>query len=306
MLFVIAAVALILAVAYYCYRLAFYSANVRPDDPMRIPPGEQYAAVSEKMTALVREVRDAPFEKVTVKACDGTVLSARFYPGAKDSPVLIQLHGYRGNAVREFCGGWQLAGELRCRCLVVDQRGLGDSGGHTITFGIRERYDCREWVRYVSRRFGADTPIILSGISMGAATVLMASELELPGNVKGIMADCPYSSPSAIIRKVCRDVKLPGWLGLPFVAFGGLVFGGFWLFESSAVKAVSKTKIPLLLIHGQEDLFVPWDMSRQILDAAAGKCTLFTVPGAGHGLSYLVDPAGYTRAVKKFLKECNI
>lgn len=296
------AAALVLAAAYYCYRLAFYNANDRTDDPMRIPPGEQYAAVSEKMTALVREVQDAPFESVSITSFDGTVLAGRLYQGPEGAPVLIQMHGYRGNAVREFCGGWQLAKELQCHTLVVDQRGHGSSGGHTISFGVLERYDCREWVRFVIDRFGKATPIILSGISMGAATVLMASELQLPGNVKAILADCPYSSPGAIIRKVCRDAKIPGWLGWPFVALGGLIFGRFCLWSSSAVKAVRNTEIPIHLIHGEADLFVPCDMSREILDAAAGKCSLYTVAGAGHGISYLVDPEGYTRSVMKFIK----
>ncbi len=58
--------------------------------------------------------------------------------------------------------------------LMIEERAHLESEGHTITFGIKERYDALDWIRYALQRFGEDTRIILVGISMGAATVLMA------------------------------------------------------------------------------------------------------------------------------------
>lgn len=133
----------------------------------------------------------------------------------------------------------------------------------------------------------------------------MASELKLPSNVVGIIADCPYSSPEAIIRKVCReDMHLPPVLVMPFIRRGARLFGHFDLREASVLEAVQHTRIPILLIHGEGDRFVPCDMSREIFDACTGAKTRITFPGAGHGLSYIVDTETYSDAVSRFVDQC--
>ena len=121
----------------------------------------------------------------------------------------------------------------------------------------------------------------------------------------GIIADCPYSSPEAIIRKICReDMHLPPAMAMPFIRLGARLFGHFDLTESSAVQAVANTNIPILLLHGEDDRFVPCDMSREIFDACSGDKTLITFPGAGHGLSYIVDAEAYSEAVSSFVNQC--
>ncbi len=292
-------------IAWYSYRTAFYSPEKRKEDDYAIPRGEQYEKERQRMLSLIRQMDEIPYEAVTISAQDGTKLSARYYHVRDGAPLQIQFHGYRGTAVRDFCGGNKLAREAGQNTLVVDQRAHGKSGGTTITFGIRERMDCLCWAEYANQRFGSDTPIFLSGVSMGAATVLMASELEHPTNVIGIIADCPYSSPEAIIRKVCReDMRLPPILVMPFIRLGARLFGHFDLREASAVQAVRNTNVPILLLHGEDDRFVPCDMSREIFDACTGEQTRITFPGAGHGLSYIVDTETYSEAVSRFVDQC--
>ena len=296
---------IVLLIAGFSYRTAFYSSAHRKEDHYALPQGEQYEKEQPRMLSLIQEMDDIPFEPISISASDGTGLFARYYHIRDGAPLQIQFHGYRGTALRDFCGGNKLARESGQNTLVVDQRAHGRSGGRTITFGIRERMDCLCWAEYASQRFGSNTPIFLSGVSMGAATVLMASELELPCNVIGIIADCPYSSPEAIIRKVCReDMHLPPALVMPFVRLGARLFGHFDLKEASAVQAVRNTDIPILLLHGEDDRFVPCDMSREIFDACAGEKTRITFPGAGHGLSYIVDTVRYSEAVSRFVDQC--
>ena len=292
--------------AWLCYRLVFYNRNMIEKDAYAIPPGEQYEKHADRILSMIHEVEQLPYEQLYITAADGVRLAARYYEFNEGAPVQILFHGYRGNSVREYCGNDHMAKELGFNSIVVDERAHGKSGGHTISFGIMERYDCLEWVRYACERFGKDTPIILSGVSMGAATVLMASELDLPKNVSAIIADCPYSSPGAIIRKVCKNMRLPSVLLYPLVVLGALFFGRFRLWESSPVKAVKKTNIPILLIHGNDDRFVPSQMSEEIFKACTGPKKLITVPGAGHGLSYMVDTPYYENSVRNFLKNCEI
>lgn len=295
-----------MSAARFSYRVVFYNRNSKEQDVYVVPPGEQYEKVADTMLAQIHELNQLPFEQVFITAHDGVRLAARYYHFKDNAPVQIQFHGYRGNGIREFSGGFKMAMNAGFNAIVVDERAHGKSGGHTITFGIKERYDCADWANYARKRFGEETPIILSGVSMGAATVLMASELNLPRNVAAITADCPYSSPGAIIRKVCRGMKLPAWVVYPFVALGARIFGGFRLWECSAVKAVQNTKIPILLVHGDDDRFVPYHMSKEIYNACASPCKLLTIPNAGHGLCYYVDAPRYESELKTFFRSCRI
>ena len=299
-------VALAVFAANIAYRITFFNRNVIQKDIYAIPPGDQYEKVAEAMLQQIHDIDQLPFEQICITARDGIKLAARYYHRKDGAPVQIQFHGYRGSAVREYAGGIRIAKKLGINSIVVDQRAHGLSGGHTISFGILERYDCADWVNYACRRFGNQTPIILSGVSMGAGTVLMASELDLPKNVVAIVADCPYSNQSAIIQKVCGDMKLPARLAYPFVALGALLFGRFRIWESDPVRAVKNTKIPILLIHGDEDRFVPFAMSKEIYEACASKKRLELVPSAGHGLCYLYDPERYCAVFTEFIRQCGV
>ena len=139
---------------------------------------------------------------------------------------------------------------------------------------------------------------------MGAATVLMVTDQPLPSNVVGVMADCPYSSPKAIIKKVCRvEMRLPVKPLYPFIKLGARLFAGFDLEESSAVSAVKNTPVPILILHGTGDRFVPCDMSHEIHAANPKMITLVTIPDAGHGLCYMTEPKMYEDAMQEFFKK---
>ncbi len=295
----LAAAVLILTVSYGGYWIAFYNPERRHGDGVYVRKEEE-----ARLKALYEDMESVPYETVTIRSFDGLTLQGRYYHVCDGAPVLIQFHGYRGSGIRD-CG--TVNGILRkagVNTLLVDQRAQGKSQGSAMTFGILERYDAQCWSAYACRRFGVDRPIFLFGVSMGGATVLMASELDLPENVAGIIADCPYSSPGAIIRKVCRDMKLPGTLLYPFVVLGASVFGRFRLWASSPVRAVENTGIPILLIHGSEDKYVPSAMSVRIFDACRGKRYLEVFPGAAHGGSCLTDAVRYEKVLRSFMAEC--
>ena len=160
------------------------------------------------------------------------------------------------------------------------------------------------WAKYAAERFGPEIPMVLVGVSMGAATVIMASELELPPNVVGIIADCGYTSPGAIIRKVSRDVKIPAWLSYPFLVMGALIFGRFRLWDRGAVDAIPNSKVPILIIHGEADHYVPCDMGRELEKASLGKAVLETFPHAAHATCYITDVNRYSHIVTEFTDQC--
>lgn len=289
------------ALCIYCYRFCFYSQNRTPMDPYGPHHGRQYLAVKDQLYAATRKMEEAPFEAVSIKSFDGLSLNGRYYHHQDGAPVMLLFHGYRSMSLRDGAGGYAIGEKFSLNVLAVDQRAHEKSDGHTISFGILERRDCLSWAQYVNDRFGTDTPIILSGLSMGAATVLMATDQPLPKNVVAVMADCPYSSPRAIIRLIGSERVIPIGISYPFIRLSARLFGHFDLQESGALEAASRSDLPILLLHGEDDHFVPCDMSRQICAAAQDHCRLVTFPGAGHGLSYVVDPEKYERSCYEFL-----
>ena len=294
--------AISLAVSYVCYRMAFHSPKKNQGDPHAFPNDGPYEHLRERTYNMVEALLAIPYESVFIKSHDGLTLHARYYHRNEGAPLAIGLHGYRSTSIRDFCGGGPLALDMGHNLLLIDQRAHGKSEGHAITFGVNERRDCLSWINWACERFGNNTPIMLYGVSMGAATVLMVSGMDLPDNVRLGIADCPYSSPVAIISKVARDMHYPARLMYPFVWLGARIFGGFNIAEMTAARAVANAKIPLMIIHGEGDDFVPSSMSDEAVTANP-KITKYTFPDAGHALSYMYDTERYQRLVREFISK---
>ena len=294
--------ALCLIISYICFRMAFFVPKkiiIGPDD-YPIPDGEIYEPYREQMVAWMKEIRALPYRELTTVSHDGLTLYGKYYEFSPDAPLEIMFHGYRGSAERDLCGGVQRAFSLGHSALIVDQRAAGHSGGNVISFGANESKDCLRWIDKVNEVFGTETKIILTGISMGASTVLMAAGNELPENVVAVLADCGYTSAEEIIKIVIRQMHLPPNLAYPFVVLGARLFGGFDLRQANATAALANCKVPVIFAHGDADDFVPCSMSKANYDAFTGTKALVIIPGAGHGLCYLADPEGYLAQLKAF------
>lgn len=289
-------------ISYIVYLIAFHSPDRVQNDDYNLP---KMSEEMQKMSMeLIRKLNERPYERVEILSFDGKRLYGRLYKGADGAPVDIAFHGYRGTPSRDLSGGADLYLSLGHHVLIVEQRAHKSSEGHTITFGICERQDCLSWIRYVNERFGEETPVMINGVSMGAATVLMASELALPGNVRGIIADAPYSSPEKIIRCVVKSMKLPAAPSMFFLRLGAFLFGGFTLNQASAEDAVKSARVPILIIHGEADDFVPCEMGRAIYMNNPKMIEFHTFPGAGHGLSFLKDRPRYEKIATDFVRRC--
>lgn len=303
MLFILfALVIVILLSSYFTYVFTFRARADRARNPFILPDREEFTKDQKFTHALITEMNEVPFERVYTKSFDNLTLTGRYIHVKDGAPVQLQCHGYRGNPVRDFCGGNKLARENGHNSLVIEQRAHLDSEGNVISFGVNERKDVLSWINYLVDRFGNDVQIILSGVSMGAATVLMASEFNHK-NVKCIVADCPFSSPHEIIKSVSGSMHIPAFIAMPLVHLGAFLFGHFRLGSASAVEAVKKTTHPILLIHGEADSFVPCGMSREIEKACASEIRLETFPDAGHALSFIKDFDRYKRVCSEFFHE---
>lgn len=295
--------AAVLIISYVCFRIAFYVNRRRQKPADTIPEGEIYEPFREQMEQWAREVSTIPCEQVCIRSFDGLELHGKYYEYAPGAPIELMFHGYRGSAERDLCGGVQRCFSLGRNALLVDQRCSGRSGGNVITFGVKEHRDCLAWVDFMCEHFGPDVRIILCGISMGASTVLMAAGRPLPENVIGVLADCGFTSARDIIKKVIGQMGLPVGISYPFVRLGARLYGGFDLEEYSAVEAMEQCSVPAIFFHGEDDDFVPCEMSRRNFDACVSRKKLVTIPGAGHGLSYPVAPEKYLSSLRGFFEE---
>ena len=297
--------ALLALAALVCFLITFYNPT-RTAEGMaadRFPPGkayEPYHPVLRQWAAQVDGMDCIPMEVTTP---DGLTLRGKLYTLTPDAPVEILFHGYRGFSERDMCGAVQRCFAVGHSALLADQRAAGISDGHVITFGVKESEDVPLWIDAVAQRFGADHPVYIGGVSMGATTVLLSAGRDLPPQVKGVLADCGYSTAQEIIKKVIRQIKLPADLLYPVVRLGALLYGGFDPNRADATAAMRRCRVPTIFFHGAADDFVPHEMSRINYEACAAPKRLVITPDAGHGLCYPADVDGYVAQVKDFYNE---
>lgn len=287
-------------IAYTCFLRVFRFKKVKETEEYPIPEGEAYEEYRDQMIEWVKEARERPHKEYSVKSFDGLTLYGNYYEYSKDAPIDILFHGYRGTAERDLSGGIARCFKLGHSALIVDHRANGISEGKVITFGINESRDCAKWVDLVLREINPYAKIILGGVSMGAATVMIASAMEFPKNVIGGVADCGYTSAEDIIKKEIAVMKLPPKLVYPFVRLGARIFGRFDIDETSPIEAVKKSRIPIIFLHGDKDGFVPHDMSVACYNACTSPKRMVTIEGADHGLAFPADQKKYVDAIESF------
>ena len=291
----------VLVTSLVCFFKIFYSPRKKwPEYP--VPTGEIYQPHHEQMIKWIKEARELPHTEVSIRSFDGLKLCGTYYEFQKGAPIDVLFHGYHGCAEQDLSGGVYRCQRLGHNVLVVDHRGAGKSEGRVVTFGINESRDAAAWVQYVVENIDPNAKILLGGISMGAATVMMASAMELPKNVVGTVADCGYTSAKDIIKKVIREMHLPADLLYPFVRLGARLFGGFDPDENSPIASMPNCRVPVIFFHGDTDVFVPQSMSEENFATCAAPKHLVITPGAGHGLCFPVDVDTYVKEIETFFE----
>lgn len=252
------------------------------------------------------KIKNQSNETVMIQAFDNTKLIGHYYEREKGAPLIVFFHGLWGHSYLDGVPIYRITQKHNWNLLLCDLRAQGDSEGEFSTLGVLEKYDCLDWVEWAQNRFGDKNPMFLMGVSMGASIVMMSSDLELPDSVYGIIDDCGFTSTLDVIKqnnnkKISKYIPknlLPTMLNV-----GTKIWGSFDLSDADACKALAHTDIPLLIIHGDEDMKAPLSMAYKLYDSCNGEKQLYIVHGADHSENYRKDPGGYEKIVTNFIEE---
>lgn len=286
--------------AAYFYRRTMKRSKAKVERTMKMAGtdwNQHMAFIEKRKEAMLAQ----PHEDVFIKSGDGLKLHATYFPGKQEGKIVICFHGYTSEGMKDYIGlsGYYL--ERGYSMLLVDERAHGQSEGTYIGFGCKDRWDALKWIEWVIQTCGEQVQILLHGTSMGGATVLMTSGLSLPGQVKGIISDCAFTSPKYVFTHVLHSMyHLPAFPLIPITDWINKKRAGYGMDECNAAREVRKAKVPILMIHGKADTFVPVSMCQEIYDNCASPKKLLVVPGAAHAESYYKDTENYEKALDEF------
>ena len=258
-----------------------------------------------KMAPVGEWMEKQKFENVYILSRDGLYLHALYLAADKPSDrIAIFHHGFTSHAVDNAAHA-KFFHEQGYEVLLLDLRAHGESEGEYVGFGVLDRFDTLEWVRYVRERFGKNIKIVLHGTSMGGATVLMALGLpEIQETVSAVIADCAYTSPADVFSSVIqKDYHLPPSAIIRLTSARSRRVAGYSFDEYSTLDALKDNRVPVLFIHGKEDKFVPTWMSQMNYDFCSSKKRLLFVENAGHGSSVFENLPLYEQTEKEFLAD---
>ena len=218
--------------------------------------------------------------------------------------AVICFHGYTGEGLSNHIAIADYFLKKGYAMLMPDARAHGESEGEYIGFGCLDRKDALSWVNWLIGKCGNDVAIMLHGTSMGGATVLMASGLDLPCQVKGIVSDCGFTSPKEVFTHVLNHMyHLPAFPAIQGADLINKRLAGYGMDECNAKYEVQKAKVPILFIHGSSDTFVPVSMCHEIYENCASPKRKLIVEGAAHAESYYKDMADYEKVLTEFAGE---
>lgn len=248
-------------------------------------------------------LEERPHEDWALTAADGTALRAGFWPAdVPTGKTVLAIHGHRCSGRVEYGMFAPFYHALGFNVLLPDNRAHGESGGRYIGFGWLDKDDCLAWAAEAARRI-PDCRVLLHGISMGAATVLMAAGQDgCPPCVEAVVADCGYSSAwEQFALQVKNMLHLPPFPVLYLASLANRLLAGYWFRQADTAAWAARVRAPVQLVHGTADTYVPTAMAHKLYDACTGEKYLWLAEGAPHAASWTAQTEGYQDTLRAFL-----
>lgn len=285
----------------YFYRRTMKRGKAKTERTMKMA-GTDWSQYTDFIAERKEQLLARPSEEVSLEAKDGLKLHGTYFPQGNEKKVVLCFHGYTSEGMKDNLAISDYFLKRGYGLMLVDERAHGQSEGTYIGFGCLDRGDALCWLDWLIERCGEDVEILMFGTSMGGATVLMASGLELPLQVKGIISDCGFTSPKEVFTHVLHSMyHLPAFPVIPLANLMNKKLAGYGMDECNAAREVQKATVPILMIHGSADTFVPASMCDEIYENIASPKQKLIVEGAAHAESYYKDTESYEKALDEFI-----
>ena len=295
---------LLIIIIYISYMIFKFATHPLASPRTDLTKVKRFKSFEDKVQMSYSFYQSLLKEEVTIKSHDNLTLHAEIISKQNAKGTIIMLHGYQSSAFVDFTVMIKHCYEMGYNLVLPAQRGCGISEGKYITFGIKERFDLRDWINYANGLFGDDLPIILYGVSMGASTVIMSTELGLPKNVKMLVCDCGFDKPWHICQNVLVSTRhLPTFPFLYLSDFFGIVFAHFSLHKTSPVKALKTNQLPILYFHGRLDAFVPIQMGLNNYEHTKSPKEICIMDEAIHVTCMLKEEKRYQKTFDQFIEK---
>lgn len=262
---------------------------------------ESIIAENEKIEDAKGDVFAPTLSDAGITANDGIALKANYRTYEGSNKWVIIIHGYKSNKENMMAFGAEYYNR-GYNVLLPDNRAHGESEGDYIGMGWLDKDDIALWVNWIAQQ-NSEAQIILHGVSMGGATTMMVSGMNLP-SVVGYIEDCGYTSAWDIfVSELDARFSLPPFPIMHISNIVATLKAGYDFKDASALEQVKLCQQPMLFIHGDKDDFVPVDMIYQLYDAANCEKDIYIVNNAGHADAKNYDPNAYWNRIFGFIDE---
>lgn len=246
-------------------------------------------------------LKEKRFSELKIVSEDGLKLYGYFLENNPDKIAII-VHGY-GCDYKEMSSYAKMFFNMGYSIFTLQSRGHGKSEGFT-TMGCYEKFDILSWINvFVSKN--PKVKIVLFGLSMGGASVLLTSGLDLPKNVICTISDCAYQNVYNQIKLVYnpKNKKIKNVILEHFNKYMQRAYG-INLKQIDTKESLKKSQIPVMIIHGKNDKYVPVEDGYEIFQSLPKfKGDSYFVDNANHAMSYAKNPRMYENKVREFLKK---
>lgn len=283
----------------------------------KLEKGDGNLAALLRMLSMFSEVDTGPLPKAIAECKEmqredmsfvndkGVTVYGTLYKAEKPTDTCVFFsHGYNmtglTDGARYICEYHKMGFDV----FAPDHQNQGRSSGGWITFGEQESKDCLKWMDVLNEKLG--TPkMFIHGISMGCATACLMSD-KLPSNVKFIIADCGFTDAISEFNHVITAFHIPKAIASALVNYLSKYYTlrtGYHLENTDAKETLVNSKVPVLFIHGDDDIFVPHTMGIENYEACGSEKDIHIFPNVPHSGSYYYFRDEFMNCVQSFIKK---